>query len=491
MQVHDARLGDGPGDRDRPPGKMRVGERLGAVHETRRTARRRAPRAPRSRARFRSAFSRREHHRLSLSSTIRPEPRPRFSSSVPPIRSARRPIRKSRIKGPADGCRWRAQCPGHSSSRSSRSSVCSPAPRTPHRNTPHTSSSSRSGVSLAEGRAAVRAAHGQVADTLPIIHGLAVRLPAGARARLAHDARIAAISANAPIRSQSDRFDPTQLATAYPASVLAPPVWNSPTGATGAGVGVAVIDTGIDGGLPDFSDATGTLARGRLGGHEPGRDDAQRRLRPRHPRRGHHRRRQHPPPGRRSARGPLRRHRPGREPDRDQGVRRRRRRHDPRRDLRPPVRRRPQGRLQHPRRQPLGVLDGRRVLPDRPARRRRRVRLLPRHRRRHRRRQPRRRRRRGELLAGQRSVRDRRRRGRRPGHHGARRRHLRHVVERRHHPGRRRQAGHRRSGRAHRLDPRAAAARSASSARNASSTAATCRSAGPRWPRPSSPASRR
>ena len=39
------------------------------------------------------------------------------------------------------------------------------------------------GVSLADGRAAVRAAHGQVADTLPIIHGLAVRLPAGARAQ--------------------------------------------------------------------------------------------------------------------------------------------------------------------------------------------------------------------------------------------------------------------------------------------------------------------
>jgi serine protease AprX len=115
----------------------------------------------------------------------------------------------------------------------------------------------QSGVSLAEGQAAVRAAHGDVADTLPIINGLAVRLPAGAREILARDARIASISANAQIQSQADRFDPAQLATAYPASVLAPPVWNSPTGATGAGVGVAVIDTGIDGGLVDFSDAQG------------------------------------------------------------------------------------------------------------------------------------------------------------------------------------------------------------------------------------------
>jgi serine protease AprX len=115
----------------------------------------------------------------------------------------------------------------------------------------------RSGVSLAEGQAAVRAAQGDVADTLPIINGLAVNLSAGARARLAQDARIESISANAKIESQSDRFDPAALATAYPASVYAPTVWNGTPGATGAGVGVAVIDTGVDGGLVDFSDAQG------------------------------------------------------------------------------------------------------------------------------------------------------------------------------------------------------------------------------------------
>jgi hypothetical protein len=58
----------------------------------------------------------------------------------------------------------------------------------------------QSGVSLAEGQAAVRAAHGEVADTLPIINGLAVRLSSDARARLAHDVRIASISANAQIK---------------------------------------------------------------------------------------------------------------------------------------------------------------------------------------------------------------------------------------------------------------------------------------------------
>jgi serine protease AprX len=108
------------------------------------------------------------------------------------------------------------------------------------------------GVSLAEGRAAVRAAGGRVADTLPLINGLAVRIRNGER--LEDDPRVEAVSLNAGIRSQSSRFDPSLLGTAYPASVLAPPAWNT---ATGAGVGVAVIDTGIDGGLADFKNAQG------------------------------------------------------------------------------------------------------------------------------------------------------------------------------------------------------------------------------------------
>jgi serine protease AprX len=118
----------------------------------------------------------------------------------------------------------------------------------------------RDGVALTEGRTLVRAAHGRVTGTVPIIRGLAVRLSAGARARLARDPRIAAVSVNAPTRSlsslrpPSDGMDPSHLVTAYPSSVLAPQVWET---ATGKDVGVAVIDTGIDGALPDFSGADG------------------------------------------------------------------------------------------------------------------------------------------------------------------------------------------------------------------------------------------
>jgi serine protease AprX len=120
----------------------------------------------------------------------------------------------------------------------------------------------RPGVTLSEGASIVRGAGGRVADRLELIHGLAVRMPSGDRATLARDPRVAAISPNAGMRPSSTTlggeawsFDATRLATAYPWSVRAPAAWSS---ATGLGVGVAVIDTGIDGDLPDFASADGS-----------------------------------------------------------------------------------------------------------------------------------------------------------------------------------------------------------------------------------------
>jgi serine protease AprX len=119
----------------------------------------------------------------------------------------------------------------------------------------------RGGVSPSEGGAIVRAAGGRVTATLPIINGVAARLSPNAQHRLAGDGRIARVSVNA--RTFSTRIlsvrpprdpDSSRLETAYPFSVLAPQSW--PT-ATGEGVGVAVIDTGIDGDLPDFADSNG------------------------------------------------------------------------------------------------------------------------------------------------------------------------------------------------------------------------------------------
>jgi serine protease AprX len=112
----------------------------------------------------------------------------------------------------------------------------------------------RPGVSQALGKQLVRDAGGRVRGVVPIIHGLAADLGARAQLRLARDPRVAAVSANARVRSLDSSIATGSLATAYPYSVRAPLAWQS---ATGAGVGVAVIDTGIDGSLPDFGDGTG------------------------------------------------------------------------------------------------------------------------------------------------------------------------------------------------------------------------------------------
>src|SRR5918997_592734 len=158
------------------------------------------------------------------------------------------------------------------------------------------------GVTLADGAAAVRTARGRVTGRLRIINALAVQLPRGARRQLAGDPRVDAVTVNSRIRPQggdlltirdqpgsgkepvsdtgiasdadlvpaageSSDAEPTlnpvtdpavdasRLATAYPYSVLAPQVWPE---ATGEGVGVAIIDTGIDGGLPDFTARDGS-----------------------------------------------------------------------------------------------------------------------------------------------------------------------------------------------------------------------------------------
>jgi serine protease AprX len=119
----------------------------------------------------------------------------------------------------------------------------------------------RGDVSPAEGGAIVRAAGGQVTGRLPIINGVAARLSPRAQTRLADDGRIARVSVNArtfSTRMSSIRppreLDSSRLETAYPFSVLAAQSWGT---ATGEGVGVAVIDTGIDGGHPDFADPNG------------------------------------------------------------------------------------------------------------------------------------------------------------------------------------------------------------------------------------------
>jgi serine protease AprX len=111
----------------------------------------------------------------------------------------------------------------------------------------------RSGVTAKQADAVIRRAGGRVLGKLAIIHAVEAWLPRGGAARLRTSPRVAVVSRNAGVRPQFESED--LLVTSYPVSSRAVRSWSQ---ATGAGVGVAVIDTGIDGTHPDFSGSNGT-----------------------------------------------------------------------------------------------------------------------------------------------------------------------------------------------------------------------------------------
>jgi serine protease AprX len=112
------------------------------------------------------------------------------------------------------------------------------------------------GIDAAQGRALVRGLGGRPGVDLQIINGLSASLPAAAEKRLAASPLVHAVSLNAAIRDTT-LTDPTPwtLATSFDQAVGASKLWSR---STGAGVGVAVIDTGISGGQPDFQTSQGS-----------------------------------------------------------------------------------------------------------------------------------------------------------------------------------------------------------------------------------------
>jgi serine protease AprX len=123
-------------------------------------------------------------------------------------------------------------------------------------------------VSEAKAQADARA-HGRIIGKLPIIHGLALQLTAAEARALAASADVHSVSLNAAVTPQSLpagfhfpgslSVSGDQVQTTYPQTLGVPPMWKF--GVTGTGVGVAVIDTGIDGALPDFASADGNHSR--------------------------------------------------------------------------------------------------------------------------------------------------------------------------------------------------------------------------------------
>jgi serine protease AprX len=107
------------------------------------------------------------------------------------------------------------------------------------------------GVDLGRGRTLVRAVGGHAGPGLRIINGLSATLTTGAARALAQSPQIHAVSLNSTLLQTwySGAPGPWQLSTTYDQSVHATGLWRH---STGRGVGVAVIDTGITGDLPDF-----------------------------------------------------------------------------------------------------------------------------------------------------------------------------------------------------------------------------------------------
>ena len=106
------------------------------------------------------------------------------------------------------------------------------------------------GTSAAQGASLVRAAGGTVTRDLHIINGFGAELSAAAAANLAGKSGVRSVSLNGTVEPSA--VDTSKLATAYTQSVRAEKIWNASDGTAGAGVGVAVVDTGIQGDLPDF-----------------------------------------------------------------------------------------------------------------------------------------------------------------------------------------------------------------------------------------------
>jgi serine protease AprX len=98
----------------------------------------------------------------------------------------------------------------------------------------------------------VRELGGKVTRDLHIINAVAAELPAAGAREPASRPEIRAVSPNAATKPQATGDG---LATSYNASIQTPYLWNT-YGGTGRGVGVAVVDTGIAGDLPDFRAST-------------------------------------------------------------------------------------------------------------------------------------------------------------------------------------------------------------------------------------------
>ncbi len=136
---------------------------------------------------------------------------------------------------------------------SAQARLASAAKKTPNRNVTAIVQF-KAKVNERQARAIVRAHRGRVTDRLPVVKGLAVKLPAREASALRQDKQVRNVTLNSRVHNTKAFGD--WLGTTFPQTVGADKAWDR--GITGKGVGVAVIDSGINGDMPDFKNADGT-----------------------------------------------------------------------------------------------------------------------------------------------------------------------------------------------------------------------------------------
>lgn len=109
-------------------------------------------------------------------------------------------------------------------------------------------------VDEAKAKQIVKAHKGKITDKLPAVRGFAVTLPAKQAKALKSAKGVLNVTLNSKVKSTS--FSPELLATNFPKTTGADQAWAA--GVTGKGVGVAIIDSGISGELPDFQNPDGS-----------------------------------------------------------------------------------------------------------------------------------------------------------------------------------------------------------------------------------------
>jgi serine protease AprX len=120
----------------------------------------------------------------------------------------------------------------------------------------------KGGVTVERARWDVARVSGHVFGELHIINALAVKLTAERARWLAANPDVHSVSLNSVIKTQSLSIGSSllgNLQTTYDQTLGLGSWWSH--GYTGTGVGVAVIDTGVDGQLPDFQTSDGSSSR--------------------------------------------------------------------------------------------------------------------------------------------------------------------------------------------------------------------------------------